>query len=105
MPQTSQRSVGLKCDYQPEVDLLFAWIGDPEPAENIEVEPGVYVRIAPSTGTVVGIEVLDCAERFGREPASIDTGFAETLLARFTEPALAQFRKTHPQPTLFSSPQ
>lgn len=101
----SQRTVGLRCDYQAEVDLLFAWVGDPQPAENIEVEPGIYVRVAPSSGTVVGIEVLDCAERFQIEPASIDAAFAESLLARFTAPALEHFRKTHPQPTLFSSPQ
>ncbi len=57
-----------------------------------------------SRGAVVGIEVLDCAERFRQEPATIDAAFAESLLARFTAPALEHFRKAHPQPTLFSSP-
>lgn len=105
MPPTSQRLVGIQCDYQPDVDLLFAWLGDPQPAENIEVEPGIYVRVATATGQVVGIEVLDCAERFGQRPASIDAAFAESLLARFTAPALERFREAHPQRQLFSSPQ
>jgi hypothetical protein len=103
MNHASQQAVGIQCDYQPDVDLLFAWVGDPQPAENIEVEPGVYVRVLPSTGQVVGIEVLDCAERFDREPSSIDIGFAEMLLAKFTAPAQERFRELHPQPSLFSS--
>ncbi|OFW12994.1 MAG: hypothetical protein A3H29_13190 [Acidobacteria bacterium RIFCSPLOWO2_02_FULL_67_21] len=104
MHPASQRSVGIRCDYQPDVDLLFAWVGDPQPAENIEVEPGIYVRVASSTGQVIGIEVLDCAERFGHEPDRIDAAFAKALLARFTAPALQRFREAHPQPPLFSSP-
>lgn len=104
MSQTSQRSVGLKYDYQPDVDLLYAWIGEPQPAENIEVEPGIYVRVIATTKQVVGIEVIDCAERFQLDPASIDAEFAEKLLARFTGPALERLAAMRPNPTLFSSP-
>lgn len=104
MNHTSQQSVGIKCDYQADVDLLYAWIGEPQAAENIEVEPGIYVRVVPATKQVVGIEVIDCAERFQLQPASIDAAFAEKLLARFTAPALERLAETRPHPTLFSSP-
>jgi hypothetical protein len=86
------------------VDLLFAWLGDPQPAENIEVEPGIYVRVASATGQAIGIEVLDCAERCGQDAASIDAEFAAALLDRFTDRALQQYREAHPQRPLFSSP-
>ena len=85
MDTTSQRAVGIQCDYQPDVDLLYAWIGDPQPAENIEVEPGIYVRVIPETKQIVGIEVVDCAERFQCDPASINAAFAEALIARFAK--------------------
>ena len=47
-------------------DLLFAWIGEPQAARNVEVEDGIYVRVNPETREVVGIEVIDCAARFIR---------------------------------------
>lgn len=80
----------VQFDYQPEVDLLFAWVGDPQPAENIEVEEGVYVRVLPNAKRVVGIEVLDCATRFRRSPESIDVNFAQHLLNEYSPRALEQ---------------
>src|SRR5689334_21296992 len=105
MNHTSQQPVGIKCDYQADVDLLYAWVGEPQAAENIEVEPGIYVRVVAATKQVVGIEVIDCAERFQLEPSSIDAAFAEKLLARFTPLALERLAESRPHPTLFSSPQ
>jgi uncharacterized protein YuzE len=102
MAQRSQQAVGIQCDYQPEVDLLYAWIGEPEAAENIEVEPGIYVRVSPVRRQVIGIEVLDCSARFHREPSSIDAPFAERLIAQYSQAALAEFARISP-PTLFSS--
>lgn len=102
--QTCQQAVGLRFDYQPETDLLFAWIGQPQPAENVEVEPGIYVRVIPASKQVVGIEVLDCAERFQREPASIDGAFAKALIDAYTVSALQQLAATVTRPpSLFSS--
>src|SRR6266436_7578813 len=94
--QTSMQAVGLRVDYQPDVDLLFAWLGHPKPAENIEVESGVYVRIDPQTQQVVGIEVLDCAERYQMDPASVDATFAQQLIEVFTRPALERFAALRP---------
>jgi uncharacterized protein YuzE len=103
MNHTSQQGVGIQCDYQPDVDLLFAWIGEPQSARNIEVEDGIYVRVNPETREVVGIEVLDCAARFHQDPASVDMQFAERLLQQYRQAALDEFSRTDP-PTLFSSP-
>ena len=78
----------LHVDYQPQVDLLFAWVGEPQKARNIEVEPGVYVRVS-ETKRVVGIEILDCSVRFERTPDSIDRAFAESKLKEYGPLALA----------------
>jgi uncharacterized protein YuzE len=102
MSHTSQRGVGIQCDYQPDVDLLFAWIGDPQAAENVEVEDGIYVRVNRDTREVVGIEVLDCAARFHQDPDAVDMRFAEQLLEQYRQAALDEFNRTNP-PTLFSS--
>lgn len=104
MNHTSQEAVGIHCDYQPDVDLLFAWIGEPRAADNIEVEEGIYVRVEPETRAVVGIEVLDCAARFNLDPSSVDMQFAERLIEQYREPALVEFDRTH-HPKLFSSQQ
>ena len=104
--QTCLQAVGLKFDYQPDTDLLFAWIGQPQSAENIEVEPGIYVRVIPATKQIVGIEVIDCAQRFQRDPSSIDAVFAKALIDAFTKSALEQLAATVTQPpSLFSSQQ
>jgi hypothetical protein len=83
-------ALDVQVDYQADVDLLFAWIGHPEPARNVEVEPGVYVRVAPAGNRVLGIEILDCASRFHLDPASVDQAFVEQKLQEFGARALAQ---------------
>lgn len=102
MNNTSQQGVGIQCDYQPDVDLLFAWIGEPQAARNVEVEDGIYVRVNPETREVVGIEVVDCAARFHQDPAAVDMRFAERLLEQYRQAAIDAFNRTDP-PTLFSS--
>lgn len=80
----------LHFDYQPAVDLLYAWTGEPQVAENVEVEPGVYVRVVSGQG-VVGIEILDCASRFNVTPAAIDQEFAQQKLREYAErPAVVE---------------
>lgn len=103
MNQTSLQAIGIHFDYQPEIDLLFAWIGEPQRAENVEVEPGVYIRVEPSQRRVVGIEVIDCAARFRREPATIDATFAKTLIDVFSKPALDLFERSTTSRLPFSS--
>jgi hypothetical protein len=80
----------IQIDYQADVDLLFAWIGQPEPARNVEVEPGVYVRVAPAGNRVLGLEILDCASRFKVDPTSLDKVFVEEKLQEFGGRALTK---------------
>lgn len=82
----------IQVDYQSDVDLLFAWIGQPEPARNVEVEPGIYVRVAPAGNRVLGIEILDYASRFKLEPATVDMAFVEQKLEEFGGRALAKLK-------------
>jgi len=94
MSSHSGRAIGrteatqVQVDYQADVDLLFAWIGQPEPARNVEVAPGIYVRVAPAGNRVLGIEILDCAERFELDPAAVDMAFAEQKIKEFSAAAL-----------------
>jgi hypothetical protein len=83
---------GLQYDYQPDVDLLFAWLGEPQAARNVEVEPGIYVRVIPSGTRVVGIEILDCAGRFGIKANEINKALAEKLLHQYSPKALDLLR-------------
>ena len=80
----------IQVDYQADVDLLFASIGPPEPARNVEVAPGVYVRVAPAGNRVLGIEILDCAARFNVDPSTVDQAFVEERLREFSGPALTK---------------
>jgi hypothetical protein len=83
-----QGDTALQVEYQADVDLLFAWIGQPEPARNVEVEPGVYVRVTPAGNRVLGIEIVDCASRFNVDPSAVDASFAERKLQEFGRAAL-----------------
>ena len=77
-------------DYQVCVDLLFAWVGEPQQAQNVEVEPGVYVRVNAQSKQVIGIEILDCAARFDVPPESITREFVRAKMDQYAAPALAR---------------
>jgi hypothetical protein len=77
-------------NYQPQVDLLFAWVGEPQQARNVEVEPGVYVRVAAESSQVIGIEILDCAARFDVPPESINRAFVKAKMDEYAAPALSR---------------
>ena len=87
---TPDASATLQIDYRPDLDLLFAWVGDPEPARSVEVAPGVYVRVAPAGNRLLGIEILDCASRFSVAPTAVDAHFAQQKLSEFGAIALAK---------------
>jgi hypothetical protein len=84
----------FRVDYQSDADLLFAWSGEPRATDNVEVEPGIYVRVVPGTQEVVGIEVIDCARRFHVSPESIDSSFVAKLVDRFRDSARVGLSRT-----------
>lgn len=57
----SDQSVRLK--YEPEYDLLSIWLGAPQPVDQVEVEPGVYVRVSRASHAPVGLEVIEALAR------------------------------------------
>ena len=74
-------------DYDRDLDLLFAWIGDPQPAVNVEIRPGFAVRVA--NGRAIGLEAVDCAAQFNRQPTQINRAFVQSLLAEYGPQAVA----------------
>ena len=61
----------MRTSYDPEADALFVWFG-PEgvgSTETQEVAPGIMLDF-DAEGRVIGIEVLDVAERMSRKAAA-----------------------------------
>lgn len=69
--------------YDATTDLLMARFGSPVDADSVEIEPGITVRLHRGTNDPVGIEIVDCASRFGRPPSAINAAYARELLARY----------------------
>ena len=56
----------IKIEYDQEVDALYIQFKDVRPSDNIDIEEGVTVDL-DADGHMIGVEVLDAAERFGIE--------------------------------------
>jgi uncharacterized protein YuzE len=68
----------LKISYDPKADVLYCSIGEPVEAIGMETgEDDVIVRLNPETDEVVGVTVLNFANRFQSKetgPVSIPIG-------------------------------
>lgn len=71
----------VNVDYDRDLDLLFAWVGEPQVAVNVEIRPGLAVRVA--NGRAVGLEAVDCAAQFHRLPEQINQAFVRSLLHEY----------------------
>lgn len=81
----------LRLKYEPEYDLLSAWIGAPRVADVVEVEPGFCIRISRDTHQVIGLEVMGAAARFKKNASAIQNHtFVRSLLERYGRAALAR---------------
>lgn len=78
-------------DYDRDNDLLFAWVGEPQPAVNVEIRPGFAVRVA--NGRAVGVEAVDCTALFSRQPNQINRAFVQSLLAEYGPKAVAMVNR------------
>jgi uncharacterized protein YuzE len=61
----------MRTSYDPDSDAMFVWFG-PEGAKSAgtqEVSPGILLDF-DSDGRVIGIEILDVAERMARPQAA-----------------------------------
>lgn len=74
----------LHLAYDSKDDLLMAWIGAPEVADSVEVEPGFAIRVSRESHRVVGLEVIDASVRFKRDASSLQNhSFVRSLLAKY----------------------
>ena len=56
----------MRIEYDAEADALYVQFKDVRPDDNVDVEEGVTVDL-DDKGHIVGLEILDAAERFGLE--------------------------------------
>ncbi len=68
----------MRICYDNEVDALQIWFADAKPVDSRDVAEGVTIDL-DEQGNMVGLEVLDAAEKLGLE--SILTVTIDTLLA------------------------
>jgi len=54
----------IKLNYDDQADVLYISIGDPRPGIAIEANDGNFIRYAQGTDKIIGITILDFAERF-----------------------------------------
>ncbi len=57
----------LNWEYDKEADVLYISVGEPRPAEGIDIGKGVIVRIDPKTKEVVGLTIINFARRIFEE--------------------------------------
>lgn len=90
---TTTRDSGIRLRYEREYDHLSVWVGAPTVADNVEVEPGVCVRVSRADRSVVGLEVIDAGHRFHKDQATLENpAYARTLLQQYGPRAIAPFR-------------
>ncbi len=56
----------MRIEYDSDVDALYIQFKDVTPDDNVDLEEGVTVDL-DEEGHIVGLEILDAAERFGLE--------------------------------------
>jgi uncharacterized protein YuzE len=57
----------LSWEYDDEADVLYISIGEPRPAEGIDIGEGTIIRIDPKTKEVVGLTLLSLSKRILKE--------------------------------------
>lgn len=85
-------SDGLQWDYSCAGDVLSAWIGKPQPCDEVAIADYIVVRISRETHQPVGIDVLSASERSGKWPGALNAAFARALLEQHGPAALRIWR-------------
>jgi hypothetical protein len=70
---------GLQWDYSCAADVLSAWIGTPEPCDEVAVDDSVVIRISRRTHRPVGIDIHFASQRI-RWTGALDGSLARALL-------------------------
>ena len=82
----------LQWDYSCAADVLSAWIGTPQPCDEVTVNDHIVVRISRETHQPVGIDVLSAAQRSGQWSGGLNGALAGALLEQHGPAALAIWR-------------
>ena len=70
---------GLQWDNNSAVDVLSAWIGAPEPCDEVAVDDSVVIRISRKTHRPVGIDIRFASRRI-QWTGALDGSLARALL-------------------------
>lgn len=68
VPRAVEGTVAMRIEYDAHRDLLYLWFGaaDTKAARRVTVSPGVHADF-DGRDKLIGIEVLDASETFGRQ--------------------------------------
>jgi hypothetical protein len=79
---------GLQWDYSCADDVLSAWIGAPQPCDEVVVDGSIIIRISRQTHQPVGIAVPSASRRSGKWPGALNGAFARAMLEHHGPAAL-----------------
>ena len=82
---------GLQWDYSCSADVLSAWIGAPEPCDEVAVDDSISIRISRKTHQPVGIDIRFASRRV-RWTGGLDGSLARALLEQHAAAAMTLWR-------------
>jgi hypothetical protein len=82
---------GLQWDYSCSDDVLSAWIGTPQPCDEVVVDESIIIRISRETHQPVGIDVRSASRR-SRWTGALNGSFARALLDHHGPAAMTIWR-------------
>lgn len=82
---------GLQWDYSCGEDVLSAWIGIPQPCDEVAVDDSIVIRISRETHQPVGIHVRSASRRCTWTGA-LNGSFARALLDQHGPAAMTIWR-------------
>ena len=70
-------------NYDNSSDVLYAFIGKPMPAKNIDLDNGVVLRINPSTEETIGFTIVNYMKRVKRGMFGVIPKFEDVELPTY----------------------
>ena len=83
----------LQWDYSCGEDVLTAWLGPPQPCDEVRVNDSIVIRISCTTHQPVGIKV-GSASRLSKWTGALNGSVAGALLEKHGPAAMAIWRAT-----------
>ncbi len=67
-----EKPASLSWDYDEEADMLYLAVGEPRPAEGVDIGEGVVLRFDPERREVIGLTVVGLRARLLKSLKSKD---------------------------------